>query len=79
MRRDRCTTQYAPCFVGWLFTDCYLSADPGKQFDLVCEHIGKLRAVPGYAYSRVIIYVERNLGFEAEHHQRALNGLQVSA
>lgn len=25
--------------------------------------------------SKIIIMVERNLGFEAEHHQRALNGL----
>lgn len=48
-------------------------ADPGRQFDLVKEHIGALRRTPGHAASRVILYVERNLGFEAEHHQRALH------
>ncbi len=26
--------------------------------------------------SQIVIMVERNLGFEAEHHQRALNGIQ---
>ena len=48
-------------------------ADPGKQFDLVAHHIRSLRREPGLSGSRVIIYVERNLGFEAEHHKRALN------
>jgi len=40
-------------------------ADPGRQFDLVASHIQSLRRVPGFGDSRVIIYVERNLGFEA--------------
>ena len=35
----------------------------------------RLRQVPALAFSQVIIMVERNLGFEAEHHERALNGL----
>ncbi len=47
-------------------------ADPGKQFGLVAQHIGMLRQITGRAASPVIIYVERNLGFEAEHHKRAL-------
>jgi hypothetical protein len=34
-----------------------------------------LRQVPGKSASPVIIYVERNLGFEAEHHKRALETL----
>ncbi len=29
--------------------------------------------------SEIIIMVERNLGFEAEHHHRALNGLLHTA
>ena len=29
-----------------------------------------------FTFSQVIIMVERNLGFEAEHHERALNGLR---
>lgn len=35
----------------------------------------RLREVRELAFSEIIIMVERNLGFEAEHHQRALNGL----
>jgi hypothetical protein len=34
-----------------------------------------LRQIPGRAASPVIIYVERNLGFEAEHHKRALDSV----
>jgi hypothetical protein len=34
-----------------------------------------LRQHPGRAASPVIIYVERNLGFEAEHHKRALDSV----
>ena len=34
-----------------------------------------LRQVPGKTASPIIIYVERNLGFEAEHHKRALDTL----
>ena len=45
--------------------DFFCSADPGKQFALVAQHISMLRQIPGRAASRVTIYVERNLGFEA--------------
>lgn len=38
----------------------------------MAEHVKNVRALPGYTNSPVIIYVERNLGFEAEHHRRAL-------
>jgi len=37
----------------------------------------RLRRLQGYGASRVIVYVERNLGFEAEHHQRALASIPV--
>lgn len=47
-------------------------ADPEKQFDLVTKHIARIRTDVGRKASRVFIYVERNLGFEAEHHKRAL-------
>jgi hypothetical protein len=50
-------------------------AEPEKQFALVERHMHRLRQVPALAFSQVIIMVERNLGFEAEHHERALNGL----
>ena len=50
-------------------------AEPEKQFALVQRHICRLREVRELVFSEVIIMVERNLGFEAEHHERALNGL----
>jgi hypothetical protein len=49
--------------------------EPEKQFALVQRHIRRLREVRELVFSQVIIMVERNLGFEAEHHERALNGL----
>ena len=48
------------------------TADPGKQFDLVRQHIAKIRNLTGRRATKVHIFVERNLGFESEHHQRAL-------
>ena len=47
--------------------------DPGKQFALVTQHILAIRSTRGYKGTRVFVYVERNLGFEAEHHRRALS------
>ncbi len=48
-----------------------------KQFALVEEHVARLRrAHAQWAESVVYVYVERNLGFEAEHHQRALEHLR---
>ena len=41
----------------------------------MAQHISMLRQVPGKSASPIIIYVERNLGFEAEHHKRALDSL----
>ena len=40
---------------------------------MVAQHIGMIRQLPGKQASHVTIYVERNLGFEAEHHKRALD------
>ena len=50
-------------------------SEPVKQFTLLEEHISKLRQSSQWLDSWVYIYVERNLGFEAEHHQRALDDL----
>ena len=50
-------------------------AEPEKQFALVERHVKRIQAVPELTFSEIVIMVERNLGFEAEHHQRALNGL----
>ena len=48
-------------------------ADPAKQFDLVAKHITRIRLDTGRKAARIFIFVERNLGFEAEHHKRALD------
>lgn len=45
------------------------------HFNLVKTHIKELRKVPEFEYSKITIFVERNLGFEAEHFQRALHKL----
>jgi hypothetical protein len=50
--------------------------DPAKQFDLVEDHIRRLRIqCAQWNKSRIVIYVERNLGHEAEHHKYALKHL----
>jgi hypothetical protein len=46
--------------------------DPEKQFELVVQHITRIRQDVGRKTSRFFVFVERNLGFEAEHHKRAL-------
>jgi len=50
-------------------------ADPSRQFDLVTSHIALIRNSIGRKACRVFVFVERNLGFEAEHHKRALDYL----
>lgn len=52
-----------------------LLAEPDRQFNLVKEHIFELRKDLYKTLSKVKVYVERNLGFEAEHHHRALGDL----
>ena len=47
--------------------------DPAKQFELVVQHITRIRSDMGRKTSRFFVFVERNLGFEAEHHKRALD------
>lgn len=50
------------------------AAEPEKQFDLLRRHIAALRRRIHWSLSKIIVYVERNLGFEAEHHEYALRG-----
>lgn len=52
-----------------------MSAEPEKQFALVERHIDRIRQIPVFTYSPIIIMVERNLGFESEHHEKALRHL----
>ncbi len=57
--------------------DCVkLMSEPEKQFALTERHIARIQQREQFIYSEIIIMVERNLGFEAEHHHRALNGLR---
>jgi hypothetical protein len=53
----------------------FLPVEPSKQFALVREHVCKLRSRLAWMDSPIKIYVERNLGFEAEHHARDLEGI----
>lgn len=39
------------------------------------EHIARIRRDTGRKACRVFIFVERNLGYEAEHHKRALGDI----
>lgn len=39
------------------------------------RHIERIRQNSLYSFSPVVIMVERNLGFESEHHERALRHL----
>jgi len=43
----------------------FVAQDPGKQFALVREHMARLRTNMTWSRSPIIIFVERNLGFEA--------------
>jgi hypothetical protein len=52
-----------------------MKTEPEKQFALVERHIGRLRNCSSLRYSEIVVMVERNLGFEAEHHHRALSGI----
>lgn len=52
-----------------------LLTQPEKQFALVERHIERIRDVDLYRFSPIVIMVERNLGFESEHHEKALRNL----
>jgi hypothetical protein len=57
-----------------MFLHLLPSSEPELHFSLVRSHIAKLRrGVPEFEFSPIQIFVERNLGFEAEHFNRALN------
>ena len=51
--------------------------EPEKQFKLVEDHIDRIRNEPVFMNSEIIIMCERNLGFEAEHHEKALRNLRL--
>jgi hypothetical protein len=49
-------------------------AEPERHFQLVRQHVAGIRKIQELAFSTVQIIVERNLGFESEHMERALKG-----
>ena len=55
-----------------------LCAEPDKQFALCERHIMRIREREVFRHSEIVVMVERNLGFEAEHHQRALAGIPLT-
>jgi hypothetical protein len=57
--------------------DFFDFTDPQKQFDFLANHIEQLRNRACHRISEVTIFVERNLGFEAEHHKRALSDIPL--
>ena len=55
----------------------FYSTEPEKQFLLVEQHIERIREDPMYVGSPIVMMVERNLGFESEHHERALRNIPM--
>jgi hypothetical protein len=47
------------------------------HFNLVRTHIEDIRKIPEFQFSIITIFVERNLGFEAEHFERSLKHLDL--
>jgi len=43
----------------------------------VKAHVGDIRRIPEFEFSPITIFVERNLGFEAEHFERSLKHLDL--
>ena len=58
--------------------DTISTKEPSRQYALLEEHIHALRKNLYLSASKVTVYVERNLGFEAEHARHALAHLQPS-
>jgi len=55
--------------------DSISTKEPTRQYTLLEEHIHALRKNHYRSSSKITIYVERNLGFEAEHAKHALSHL----
>lgn len=50
------------------------ASEPERQYALLQRHMDNLREIEMLRNSKFIVMVERNLGFEAEHHERHFNG-----
>lgn len=51
--------------------------DPEQQFLLLIDHIRRIREHVEWRDSGIMVFVESNLGYESEHHERALRGLPM--
>lgn len=56
-------------------TKSVVYTEPEKHYILLKNHIEGLRKIPTLAFSEVVVIVERNLGFEAEHIKRSCKAL----
>lgn len=56
---------------------CYLCAEAATQHKLLVEHINKLRTLPALRNAQVVLGLESNLGFEAQHALHALRRAEV--
>jgi len=54
----------------------YACEDPSKHFALFAQHVAMIRQDPAWMLSHITVFVERNLGFEAEHHYRELRHME---
>lgn len=50
--------------------------EPEKHYALLRDHIHRIRNIPAYRFSDILVIVERNLGFEAEHIKRAAQSIE---
>lgn len=71
MRRLFCAA-CLPAFCA--YPDTARLPEPSKQFGILERHIARLRTQQMLYHSEIIVMVERNLGNEAEHHERHFNG-----
>ena len=54
-----------------------MQTEPERQFELLQKHIDMIRSETVFQNSPIVIMVERNLGFEAEHHEKAFRNLPL--
>ena len=56
-------------------TDIHTRFQSSNQFALFQRHVDRIRDVCMLSHPEVVVLCERNLGFEAEHLERATRGL----
>ncbi len=71
-------TFYQNVCKSYFFSDCIWGkiTEPEKHYQLLRSHIERIREIPSLRFSKFVVIVERNLGFEAEHIRRAACSLE---